>query len=244
MRNVLVTGGSRGVGLAIARRLVSAGYNVIALARSDSEDLLEAQGEPRGSGTGSINFVSFDLGRIDAIPELVRRVKTEFGPLYGLVNNAALGAEGLLATMHTSQIEALVRVNTVSPIVLSKYVVRSMMSAGEGRIVNIVSVVGLTGYRGLSVYSATKASMIGFTRSLSREVGTLGINVNAVAPGFMETAMTGSLGAEDRARIARRSGLGRLVVVEDIANAVEFLLGDGGRNITGTVLTVDAGATA
>lgn len=146
--------------------------------------------------------------------------------------------------MHQSRIEQLIRLNIMSPIVLTKQVVRHMMVDGGGRVVNISSIIGFTGYSGLSVYAATKASMIGFTRSLAREVGQLGINVNAVAPGFMETDMTESLAAEQRQQIARRSALRRLPDVDDVASAVEFLLGPASKNITGTVLTVDAGATA
>src|SRR2546428_164456 len=118
------------------------------------------------------------------------------------------------------------------------------LTAGGGRIVNVASISGFTGYSGLSVYGATKASMIGFTRSLAREVGRLRVNVNAVAPGFVDTEMTHGLGDEQRRQIARRSALHRLAEVEDVAHAVEFLLGDTGKNITATVLTVDAGTTA
>ena len=171
-------------------------------------------------------------------------MRKDFGPIYGLVNNAAIGAEGVLATMHNFTIERLVRVNTVSPIVLTKYVVRSMMSEGGGRIVNVASIIGFTGYSGLSVYGATKASMLGFTRSLAREVGRLGVNVNAIAPGFMDTDMTQGLEGEEREKVARRSALRRLPDVDDVANAVEFLLSDGAKSITGTVITVDAGSTA
>jgi len=138
----------------------------------------------------------------------------------------------------------VVRLNTTSPMVLTKHVVRGMMADGQGRIVNISSITAFTGYSGLAVYAATKASLIGFTRSLAREVGRAGITVNAVAPGFVQTEMTKSLTEEDRERIARRSALKRLVDVEDIANAVDYLMGDGARNITGTVITVDAGNTA
>jgi 3-oxoacyl-[acyl-carrier protein] reductase len=155
-----------------------------------------------------------------------------------------VGTEGALALMHTSDIERLVRINTISPIVVTKYVVRSMLSEGTGRVVNIASIIGFTGYRGLSVYGATKASMLGFTRSLAREVGRHGVNVNAVAPGFIETDMTQSLDGEQRGQVARRSALHRLPEIEDVADAVEFLIGDKARNITGTVLTVDAGSTA
>ena len=119
-----------------------------------------------------------------------------------------------------------------------------MMAQGRGRIVNVASIVGSTGYSGLSVYSATKAALVGFTRSLAREIGPLGINVNAVAPGFVETDMTESLAGEQREQIARRSALRRLVGIDDVGDAVEFLLGDKSTNITGTVLTVDAGNTA
>jgi 3-oxoacyl-[acyl-carrier protein] reductase len=243
-RTVLVTGGSRGLGLGIARQLVAAGYSVIALARKPSKELTAAIAQAKRSRHGALNFVAFDLGKTDAIAELVRDLRKEFGPLFGLVNNAAIGFDGVLATMHNSQIEELIRINTLSPIVLSKYVVRSMMSERAGRIVNVASIIGFTGYSGLSVYAATKASMLGFTRSLAREVGRLGIGVNAVAPGFVDTDMTHGLTGEQRAQVMRRSALRRLAGVEDVADAVEFLLSDKARNISGTVLTVDAGATA
>jgi 3-oxoacyl-[acyl-carrier protein] reductase len=244
MRNVVVTGGSRGLGLGIVRRLAAAGYSALAIARKKSDPLTSAIEEAGGAGRGAVHFVPFDLAEIDKIPDLVKSLRKDFGPIYGLVNNAAIGAEGVLATMHNSTIERLVRVNTVSPIVLTKYVVRSMMSEGGGRIVNVASIIGFTGYSGLSVYGATKASMLGFTRSLAREVGRLGVNVNAIAPGFMDTDMTQGLEGEEREKVARRSALRRLPDVDDVANAVEFLLGAGAKSITGTVITVDAGSTA
>jgi 3-oxoacyl-[acyl-carrier protein] reductase len=239
MRNVLVSGGTRGVGLAVAKKLAADGFCVLALGRKHSAELDAAI-----AATPALHFVPFDLSDIEAIPELVRGLKAAHGPLYGLVNNAALGTEGLLSNMHNSDIEKLVRLNTVSPIVLTKYAVRAMMTAGAGRIVNISSIIGFTGYSGLSVYGATKASMLGFTRSLAREVGRLGVTVNAVAPGFMDTEMTASLKDTDRAKIASRSALKRLVDVEDVAGAVSYLMSDAAKNITGTTITVDAGNTA
>lgn len=242
--NVIVTGGSRGVGLAIARKLVGAGYRVIAIARRESDQLACAMRQKDADQRGSLVFKAFDLEDTAGVPALVKETRKEFGAISGLVNNAGIGTSGILATMHDSQIQRLVRLNTLSPIILTKYVVRSMMADEGGRIVNVASIVGFTGYSGLSVYSASKASIVGFTRSLAREVGPLGINVNAVAPGFLDTDMTGDIGGQQREQIIRRSSLHRMAEVDDVANAVEFLLSDKARNITGTVLTVDAGNTA
>lgn len=244
MFNTIVTGGSRGLGLAIARKLAASGYRVIAIARRESEESRSAVREWENGGDGTFIFYPFDLARVEGIAELVRTIRDRFGPIYGLVNNAAASTEGILANMPNEDIERVVRINTLSPIILTKFVVRSMMAEGKGRIINVSSIIGQTGYGGLSAYGATKASMLGFTRSLAREVGRIGITVNAVAPGFVETALTSSLGEEDRNRIARRSALGHLAEPDDVANSVEFLMSDKARNITGTVLTVDAGNTA
>jgi 3-oxoacyl-[acyl-carrier protein] reductase len=244
MHNVIVTGGSRGLGLGIARRLTAAGYRVIAVARKENSELTAAMQEAELATPGSFHFVPFDLSDIDGISNLVSALRKNFGAIYGLVNNAGISFDGILALMPTSQIEQLLRINLLSPIVLSKYVVRFMMADGGGRIVNLASVTAFTGYSGLAVYGATKSSIIGFSRSLAREVGRTGVNVNSVAPGFIETDMTHGLKDEQRQRIERRSALRRLTGVEDVANAVEFLLGDRAKNITGTVITVDAGNTA
>jgi len=238
--NVLVTGASRGLGLAIARRLAKSGHAVIALARTEGNALGEAIEE---SG-GAISFAPFDLMALDAIPEMVREVRSRHGPIWGLVNNAGMSLEGLLANNHISQIEAVVRLNVTAPMVLTKFVARGMLSGGGGRIVNMASIIATTGYNGLSVYGATKASMIGFTKSLARELGRMDVTVNAVAPGFIDTEMTANLGEDGREQVMRRSALRRLAEADDVAAMVDFLLGDGGRNITGAVMTVDAGNTA
>jgi 3-oxoacyl-[acyl-carrier protein] reductase len=241
MRNVVVTGGSRGIGLAIAERLAAASFNVIAVARRESDELRAAAS---GAKQGNLHFRKCDLSDIDALPAFVKTLRDEFGAIYGLVNNAGIGTEGLLATMHNSEIEALVRLNVLSPVILTKYIVRHMMADGEGRIVNISSIIASTGYNGLSVYGATKAAATGFTRSLAREVGKVGITVNAIAPGFIDTELTHGLGGDGRDKIAKRSALRRLPEVDDVARMVEYLFSDGGRNITGSVLTIDAGNTA
>jgi len=244
MHNVLVTGGSRGIGLAISRKIAAAGYNVIAVARRESDELRAAIREVAKKGKGALHFRAFDLSAVDAIPSFVKALRDEFGAIYGLVNNAGIGTEGLLATMHNSEIETLLRLNVLSPIILTKYVARHMMADGAGRIINMSSIIASTGYNGLSVYGATKAAATGFTKSLAREVGKLGITVNAIAPGFVDTELTQGLSEAQRMRIAGRSALRRLPETEDVASMVEYLLGEGGRNITGTVLTIDAGNTA
>ena len=247
MRKVIVTGGSRGLGLGIVRRLVCEGYGAVAVARQMSDPLastIEQVERSEPHHRGSLQFLPFDLADVQEIPRIVKSLRREHGPIYGLVNNAAQGSDGALALMPNAQIERMIRVNTLSPIVLTKYVVRHMMADGGGRVVNVASIVGFTGYSGLSVYSATKASLIGFTRSLAREVGRRGVNVNAVAPGFLDTEMTQGLDGERREKVARRSAQGRFPEVDDVADAVEFLLGSKAKSITGTVLTVDAGSTA
>ena len=240
-RTIIVTGGSRGLGLGIATALAGQGYRVVAVARRESEAL---QAAIAAAPEAALHFEPFDLERLDDVSDFVRGLRKAHGPLYGLVNNAGIGTEGVLATMPTPAIARLVHLNTLAPMVLTKHVVRSMMASGTGRVVNMSSIIASTGYSALSVYAATKASMIGFTRSLAREVGSLGITVNAIAPGFVDTEMTSMLDDAQRAKIARRSALGRLTSIDDVAAAATYLMSEAAAGITGTVMTVDAGNTA
>ena len=144
-----------------------------------------------------LHFRAFDLGRTGELPAFVKELRNAFGAIYGLVSNAGIGTEGLLATMRNSKIEALIRLNMLSPIVLTKYVVRRMMADGAVRSINISFIIASTGHNGLSDYAACKAA-VGFSRSLARQVGRLGITVNAIAPGFIDTELTGSLDDDSR----------------------------------------------
>ena len=244
MHNVVVTGGSRGLGLCIAEALALSGFQVIAIARREGEQLPAARDRVAAAGRGALHFQAYDLADIEGVSGLVKDLRAEFGILYGLVNNAAVGDASLLSNMSNCAIERLMRINVTSPIVLTKYVLRSMMAGRGGRVVNVSSIVSAVGYSGLSAYGASKSALVGFTRSLAREVGPLGITVNAVAPGFIHTEMTHGMDAAALGKVARRSALRRMPEPVDVSNAVDFLFSEKARNITGTVTTVDAGNTA
>jgi 3-oxoacyl-[acyl-carrier protein] reductase len=244
MRNVIVTGGSRGLGLGIGRTLAASGFAVCAVARRLTTELSDAIVSTAEEAPGMLCFRSCDLAELAGLDSFIRTLRAEVGPIYGLVNNAGIGTAGLASQIRDEEVERLIRLNVTAPILLTKHVLKSMLAQGEGRIINMSSVVSLTGYSGLSAYSASKAALNGFTGSLAREVGPAGITVNAVAPGFIDTEMTQSLQGDARAKIARRNALHRLAEVSDVANMVAFLMSDKARNITGTIMKVDAGGSA
>ena len=235
---VIVTGTSGGLGRSIATRLVGDGYRVVGISRR------AVPASDVGAAPGQYDHLEFDLGDIDGIGDAVGEIVDRFGKPFGLVNNAAVGNDGLLPTMHNSDIEELTRVNVTSPIVLAKYATRHMIAARRGRVVNISSVVARTGYRGLAAYGATKAAMEGLTRSLARDLGPRKVTVNAVAPGFLETSMTDALGERNLDRIRSRAALGRFAELDEVAAAVAYLMSDAAAGVTGTTITVDAGSTA
>jgi 3-oxoacyl-[acyl-carrier protein] reductase len=241
-QTILVTGGTRGLGLAIVARLADQGYEVIATGRKQSRELCEYL--DRDDLNGKVHFEELDLAESAKIKQFIGNVTRQYGAIYGLVNNAAMGLDGVLATMHESEIEQVIRVNLTGSILMAKYAGRSMMVQREGRIINIASVVANTGYSGLSVYAATKAGLIGFTKSLSRELGKVDITVNSISPGFMETDMTSSMASEALAKIKRRSPMGRLPQVGDVASMIAYLLGDEASSITGADFVIDAGNSA
>jgi len=240
MKLVIVTGASKGLGLAICERLLGENYKVVGISRSQTSEFEALQKK----NTETLFYKQYDFANTEDIQNLVREITKVYGNIYGLVNNAALGHDGVLGTMHESQIHELIKVNVESPILLTKYVIRSMLMGLQGRVINIGSIIASTGFSGLSVYGATKASLSGFTKSLARELGRATITVNTIAPGYMKTDMTSGLEGEKIESIKRRSPLGNLATVEDVAGTVSYLLGDDAKNITGTTITVDAGSTA
>ncbi len=240
MKLIVVTGASKGLGLAICMRLLNEGYKVVGISRTLTGEFEALQKEfPE-----TLFREAYDFANTDDIQNLIRTITKAYGNIYGLINNAALGHDGILGTMHESQIKELITVNVEAPILLTKYASRSMLMKLQGRVINIGSIIASTGFNGLSVYGATKASMSGFTKSLARELGKAKITVNTIAPGYMKTAMTNGLEGEKLKSIERRSPLGHLATVEDVAGTVSYLLSDDAKNITGTTITVDAGSTA
>jgi 3-oxoacyl-[acyl-carrier protein] reductase len=239
MKSVLVTGVSRGLGLAIAKLLLAEGYCVIGLGRSEGHDFMALEADY----PGQCRYTQADMGDLVALPNVARKIGKVHGPIYGLVNNAAIGQAGVLATMHQSDMERIIGINLLGPITLTKYLVRHMMAKREGRIVNISSISAQSGFHAMSVYAASKAGLEGFSRALAREVGKLGITVNCVAPGFLETAMNSGYSTEQLNAIRRRAPLG-LPSVGQVAATVAYLLSSDAATVTGTVMTIDGGSTA
>jgi 3-oxoacyl-[acyl-carrier protein] reductase len=248
----LVSGGSRGLGLAIVEQLLERGDRVATFSRSGSRalDALAAAHPDR------LHVEALDAADSASIQAFVGRVVARYGRVDHCIANAAIAHEAVLATTRDDEIDAMLAVNVKGSLVLVRECVRQMLiqppctmearsgsdgNAGAPSITLISSVVARSGSPGLSVYAATKAALEGFARSLARELGSRGIRVNCVAPGFLETDLSASLSAENRGRIARRTALGRLGTPEDVVGAVEFLASPQAGFITGQLLTADGG---
>jgi 3-oxoacyl-[acyl-carrier protein] reductase len=240
---ILVTGGTRGLGLAISSRLKKDGYHVVASGRKCTPELEQLIQSPLPGG-GQVAYEQIDLADFSSIHSRVLEIVRKQGSIYGLVNNAAIAHDGVLPTMHDTEIASVINVNVTGTILMTKYAVRSMLMEGRGRVVNISSIIASTGFNGLSVYGASKAALLGFTKSLARELGKAAITVNAISPGYMATDMSSGLDEEQLASIRRRSPLGLLTETHDVAHSVAFLLSDQAAAITGTNITIDAGSTA
>jgi 3-oxoacyl-[acyl-carrier protein] reductase len=236
---VLVTGASRGIGKAIALTLGRDGATVIGTATTESgaENISKVFADKKISGKG----IKLNVTDNEQITSLVKIVNEDFGSIDILINNAGITRDNILLRMKEDEWEDIIDTNLSSVYKMSKSILRGMIKNRSGRIISITSVVGAMGNAGQSNYAAAKAGMIGFTKSLAREVGVRGITVNAVAPGFIETDMTDNLPNEQKEALASQIPMGRLGTADEVAQAVLFLAGDGGSYITGQTLHVNGG---
>jgi 3-oxoacyl-[acyl-carrier protein] reductase len=236
----LITGGTRGIGLAVARRLVGDGYDVVLTYRDDTE-MAEVAREELSGGDRRVEVIAADIATADGAAAAVEAAMQRLGQLDILVNNAGITRDTLLMRMGEDDWDNVLTTNLKGAFLTSKAAVRPMLRQRSGRIVNLSSVVGQVGNAGQANYAAAKAGLIGFTKSLAKEVGSRGITVNAVAPGFIATRMTEILPEEAKTAILERTPLGRFGTPEDVAGAVAFLVGPDASFITGHTLTIDGG---
>jgi 3-oxoacyl-[acyl-carrier protein] reductase len=236
---VLITGASRGIGRAIALELGARGATIVGTATSEqgARDISEALSGHSIQGAGMV----LNVTSTDSIAAFFKSLQDDIGHPTVLVNNAGITRDNLLMRMKDEEWDAVINTNLTSAFHMSKACLRGMMKARHGRIITITSVVGATGNPGQANYAATKAGVIGFTKSLAREVGSRGITVNAVAPGFIDTDMTRALSDEQRAKLLEQIPLGRLGDARDIASAVAFLASREAAYITGETLHVNGG---
>ena len=236
-KTALVTGATRGLGAAIAHTLAEHGAKVIGTATSSTGADSISQALAEFGGEGRV----LDIGEEGSIENLIADIEKEHGALAILVNNAGITRDNLLMRMKDEEWDDIMHINLKSVYRASKAVLRGMMKARNGRIISIASVVGAMGNAGQANYAAAKAGMMGFTKSLAREVGSRGITVNCVAPGFIDTDMTRALPEEQRAALAGNIALGKLGEAQDIADAVVFLASNQSKYITGQTLHVNGG---
>lgn len=239
-RVTLVSGGSRGLGLGIVKSLLKVGHHVATFSRHETADIAALRAEY----PDQFFFMIGDMAEPQGFPALVRQVEQRFGRLTGLVNNAGIVAEELIARQPAEDISRLLSVNLAGPLMLTRQAVRGMMIEGRGSIVNISSIVSVSGYKGTVAYSATKGGINAMTRALARELGGRGIRVNAVAPGYMETDLVADMDPKQLKQIVRRTPLGRPGAVEDVVGVVLFLLGDSAAFVSGQTIVVDGGLTS
>lgn len=236
----LITGATRGIGRAIAIRLANAGFDIALNYRKENDDLTNTKSEIEKAGVDCLP-VQGDISSFEDCERIAKKIFDKFGKIDVLVNNAGITKDMLLMRMKPEDFSSVVDVNLIGTFNMTRNVVPYMVKARSGRVVNISSVVGIEGNAGQTNYSASKAGIIGFTKSLARELGSRNILVNAVAPGFIETDMTAVLSDSVRDEIAKKISLKRMGTAEDIAGVVEFLCGEASSYVTGTVIPVTGG---
>ena len=237
---VLITGAAGGIGACIAETLAGEGYNII-ITDIVSKDKAQSSVNSCVNKGAEVLFVQGDVSSYESCGEAVEKSVEKFGGIYALVNNAGIIRDSLLMRMSEQQFDSVISINLKSVFNMSKHALSHMVKAREGRIVSISSVAGIYGNAGQTNYSSSKAGIIGFTKSLAKEVGSRGITVNAVAPGYIATDMTASLPEGAAEAITSRISLRRLGAPKDVANAVSFLISDMASYISGHVLSVDGG---
>lgn len=240
MSVALITGATRGIGKQIALTLSKAGFDIAINYRKENDELKSLKEEIEVNKVKCL-LVQGDVSNFDDCERFVKETVEKLGSIDVLVNNAGITKDMLLMRMKKEDFEQVIDTNLVGTFNVTKNVITYMMKARKGNIVNISSVVGISGNAGQTNYSASKAGIIGFTKSLAKEVASRNIRVNAVAPGFIETNMTDVLKDEIKAEIAKNIPLGRMGNAEDVANAVKFLVSEDSSYITGQVLQVDGG---
>lgn len=240
MKTVLISGGSKGLGAGLVTSFLEAGYKVATFSRSPNAQVAAW----KNKYAAHFYFEPLDLSDKPGCKQFIRNVQTHLGEIDILINNAGIAHTAILALSDDESIDRLIDTNLKGTFYLTRLVSRPMLSLGWGRIINISSIVGLSGYRGLSVYSATKAGLDGFTRSLARELGARNITVNSIAPGYLTTEMTEELDERQQKQIIGRTPMGRMGTVHDVSGAALFLAGEKSDFITGQVLVVDGGISA
>lgn len=223
MKNILLTGDSKGLGENIKRKLLDSGYNVIGLSRSSAD-------------------IQYDLSNVDGIKDLYLKIIKERGPIHGYINNAAFAYDDIITNLNSDRLMEMYKVNVFSPMMLTKYVIRDMMlNKTHGSIVHISSISVHTGYKGLAMYASTKGALEAFSKNTSREWGRMGIRSNIVCPGFMDTEMSSSLNDDQRNKIFKRNSRQKELTTEEVSSTVKFLISDESSGITGQIIHVDNG---
>ena len=236
----MITGATRGIGKQIALTLANEGYNIVLNYRTENDELKQLKNEIESKNVKCL-AVQGDVTNFEDCKQMIESAIKEFGKIDVLVNNAGITKDMLLARMKEEDFKQVIDVNLVGTFNMTKNVISYMMKARNGRIINISSVVGIAGNAGQTNYSASKAGIIGFTKSLEKEVASRNILVNAVAPGFIETNMTDVLKQEVKNEIAKNIPLKRMGTPQDVANVVKFLASEDSSYITGQVISVDGG---